>query len=230
MPACWRPRCTQGEPTEGYWRPEHPVQVRIAARAGGPDRLPDRPRRARHRRLLGAELGDPAHRPRPRLRPPGDARARGPTFVGLRRNDVMPAKRSAERASTRKRRAWSDRERARPAGASARHAGRIPIWSRDPAGSTREVMTRLPGQVLLKSRRRGRLLRRAAGARPGLRHQDRRRRQAGGRGRGARSSSPVSIPTAEGLGPPSRLLNWRGVEVGQMRPTQSLQQALDALR
>ena len=62
------------EPTEGYWRPDHPVQQRIRRAledmtgcALGADAL-------RHRRLLGAQLGDSRGRPCPRLRPACDRR------------------------------------------------------------------------------------------------------------------------------------------------------------
>ena len=56
-----------GEPTDGYWRPDHPVQVRIRRVLEDLTGAPRR-RRVRHRRLLGAELGDPARGLAARLR------------------------------------------------------------------------------------------------------------------------------------------------------------------
>ena len=50
----------KAEPTEGYWRPDHPVQQRIRRALEDMTGATARRRRVRHRRLLGAELGDPA--------------------------------------------------------------------------------------------------------------------------------------------------------------------------
>ena len=57
-----------GEPTDGYWLPDHPVQVRIRRVLEDLTGCSLTPGGVRHRRLLGAELGDPAGGSRPRLR------------------------------------------------------------------------------------------------------------------------------------------------------------------
>ena len=62
------------EPTEGYWRPDHPVQQRIRRALDDMTGLPLGADVLRHRRLLGAELGDAAVGDGAHVRPARDRR------------------------------------------------------------------------------------------------------------------------------------------------------------
>ena len=94
-----------GEPTDGYWRPDHPVQQRIRPALEDMTGLRARTGRAGHRRLLRAQLGDTAGGPCPRLRP-----ARNRRGLGARACRGLPARPRLP-------------------------AGRIPIWWRAAANS-----------------------------------------------------------------------------------------------
>jgi L-asparaginase II len=187
----------KAEPTEGYWRPDHPVQMRIA-RA-----LED---------LTGCHLSpdvcgiDGCSVPNWAMPPTGLAQA----FARLATGQGL----GTERAATCRR---------------IREA----CWAHPDlvAGPDRLVtlmMERLPGKVLLKSGAEGVY----CGALPerglgfAIKIDD-----------GAQRAVEAVIvrllarfhPEIASLGPPARLTNWRGVEVGRMRATSLLDTTLGRL-
>ena len=170
-PACWPPPRIWASRPRAIGAPS----IRCRSASGACSRTWPAPklerRRARHRRLLGAELGDTAGRPRACLCAAGD-------------------RRTAWRRSAR---ADADNRRSLP--------GRTPSWSPVPGRLDTRVMQRLPRPGARQGRRRGRLLRRLARERPRLRPQDRRRRQARCRAPSSTRSSPGSIPHARTSAP-----------------------------
>ena len=60
--------CAKGIDHADYWRPQHPVQREVRAVLEDLTGAALERRSPRHRRLLGADLGDPAAKSRPRLR------------------------------------------------------------------------------------------------------------------------------------------------------------------
>jgi L-asparaginase II len=186
------------EPTEGYWRPEHPVQQRIQRT------LED---------MTGCALG---------------ADMRGIDGCSVP-NWAMPLTGLA-RAFAR----LATGEGLAPGRADACRRIRQACWAHPEliAGQGQLVtliMQRLPGQVLVKSGAEGVY----CGAFPerglgfALKIDD-----------GAKRAAEAAVvpvisrfhPAVERQGPNSRLTNWRGVQVGEMRATGALQAMLDGLR
>ena len=162
------------EPTEGYWRPDHPVQQRIR-RA-----LEDMTGCAPRRRTRAASTA--ARCRTGRFRWPALPRA----FARLATGEGLAP------------------ERAEPAGASRDACWAHPELVAGPGQLVTLIMQRLPGQVLVKSGAEGVYCGAFPERGPRLRAQDRRRRQArrrGGRGAGDRAGS---IPPARASGPDPR--------------------------
>jgi L-asparaginase II len=188
----------QASPATGYWRPDHPVQVRIA-------RVLEE--------LAGCRLSpdvcgiDGCSVPNWAMPLSGLAQA----FARVAMREGMSA---ARRVACR-----------RVAEACWAH----PDLVAGPGRLDTLVMARLPGTVLMKAGAEGVY----CGALPerglGLRAQDRRRRKRAAR-RWWCSSSAASIPEVASLGPPVQLANWRGVEVGQMRPSTAFEAMLERLQ
>jgi L-asparaginase II len=184
-----------GEPTEGYWRPEHPVQQRI--------------RRALED-MTGAALGadvcgiDGCSVPNWAMPLSGLARAFARLGSGLAAQHAVTAGRIAAAC-------WAH-----------------PDLVAGPGALVTDVMQRLPGKVLLKSGAEGVY----CGALPehglgfALKIDD------GGR-RGVEAALVQLMahyyPVVRDLGPPARLTNWRGLEVGEMRPSPELADMLARL-
>ncbi len=186
------------EPTDGYWRPDHPVQVRIAGV------LED---------LTGCRLGP---------------EVRGIDGCSVP-NWAIPLSGLAQAFA---RFATGEGVDAARATACRRIARRVlgPSRSRRRSGPSRHaVMQRLPGSVLMKSGAEGVY----CGAFPerglgfALKIDDGAKRAAE-----AVAVEVISrlFPVARDVGPVPVLTNWRGVEVGRMRATQTLERALEALR
>ena len=178
------------EPTEGYWRPDHPVQQRI--------------RRALED-MTGATLGadvcgiDGCSVPNWAIPLAGLAHA----FARLGSGAGLAAQHAATAT--------------RIASACWAH----PDLVAGPGALVTEVMLRLPGRVLVKSGAEGVY----CGALPehglgfALKIDD-----------GAKRAAEAALvhliahyyPTVRDLGPGATLTNWRGLEVGQMRPSPEL--------
>ena len=199
MPPCWRrPRTWASRPRAigGPTTPCRCASARVledltgcSLERGG----------VRHRRLLGAELGDPACRPRPRLCALRDGRrldtASGPAI----------ARASCEACTAH------------------------PDLVAGPGRFDTLVMQRLPGKVLVKTRRGGRLLRRACRTWASASPSRSRMAPSAHPRRSRRRSSRVSIPRRARWRPMPSLRNWRGLDVGRVRATPELQAVLAAL-
>jgi L-asparaginase II len=187
----------KAEPTEGYWRPDHPVQMRIA-RA-----LED---------LTGCHLSpdvcgiDGCSVPNWAMPPTGLAQA----FARLATGQGLGTERAATCRRIREA-CWAH-----------------PDLVAGPDWLVTLMMERLPGKVLLKSGAEGVY----CGALPerglgfAIKIDD-----------GAQRAVEAVIvrllarfhPEIASLGPPARLTNWRGVEVGRMRATSLLDTTLGRL-
>jgi L-asparaginase II len=187
-----------GEPTEGYWRPGHPVQQRI-------------------RRVLEEMTGtgldphacgiDGCSVPNWPIPLSGLARA----FARLATGDGLGP------------------ERARHCASVAQACWAHPDLVAGPGRLDTLAMQRLPGKALLKGGAEGV----CAGALP-----ERRLgfalKIADGAKRGADWAAAALVarlyPQAQGLGPSPVLTNWRGLEVGHMRPSPDFAALLASLR
>jgi L-asparaginase II len=187
-----------GEPTDGYWRPEHPVQVRI-------------------RRVL-QDLTET------RL----DARSCGIDGCSVP-NWAIPLgglARAFARLATGE---GLGPERARHCAAVAAACWAHPELVAGPGRLDTVMMQQLPHKVLLKGGAEGAY----AGAFPehGLGFA---LKIADGAKRAAEAVVAALIarlyPATRGLGPSPSIANWRGLEVGQMRPSEALESMLRLVR
>jgi len=185
------------EPTEGYWRPDHPVQRRIEAVLGEMSGC-----------RLGAEVRGIDGCSVPNWAMPLAALARAFARLATGRG-LMPAR--AEACRRVREACWAH-----------------PELVAGPGWLVSEAMRRLPGRVLVKSGAEGvycgALAERGLGF--ALKIDDGARRAA--------EAVTVEVlarahPEARRLGPPATLVNWRGLEVGRMRPAAALVQALEGL-
>lgn len=186
-----------GEPVDGYWRPDHPVQLRIRAV------LED---------MTGCRLDadvcgiDGCSVPNWAIPPAALATA----FARLATGHGLPP------------------DRARAAVRIAQACWAEPELVAGPGRLDTVMMARLGGEVLMKSGAEGvycgAMPRRALGF--ALKIDD-------GAKRGAEAVVGELIgrlfPAARGLGPDTTLRNWRGLEVGQVRPSAALAALLTAL-
>jgi L-asparaginase II len=185
------------EPTDGYWRPDHPVQVRIAGV------LED---------LTGCRLGP---------------EVRGIDGCSVP-NWAIPLSGLAQAFARFATGEGVDAARATACRRIAAACWTHPDLVAGPGRLDTLVMQQLPGSVLMKSGAEGVY----CGALPerglgfALKIDD-----------GAKRAAEVVavevisrlFPVARDVGPVPGLTNWRGVEVGRIRATQTLEHALDAL-
>jgi L-asparaginase II len=188
----------KGEPTEGYWRPDHAVQMRIA-------RVLEKLGYCR----LGADVCGIDGCSVPNWAMPLSALAQA--FARLAIAEGLGAGRAAAcRRITQA--CWAH-----------------PDLVAGPGRLDTLVMARLPGRVLVKAGAEGAY----CGALPerglgfAIKIDD-----------GAKRAAEAVVvqliarfhPEAADLGPHAKLTNWRGVEVGRMRPSEALEAMLERLR
>jgi L-asparaginase II len=188
----------KGEPIDGYWRPDHPVQERIARvleDLGGCRLSPD---------VCGTDGCSVPNWAMP-LSALAQAFARLATGRGLTPERALACRRIADAC-------WAH-----------------PDLVAGPGRLDTLVMARLPGKVLIKAGAEGAY----CGALPerglgfAIKIDD-----------GAKRAAEAVVvqllarfhPEVADLGPPAQLTNWRGVEVGQMRPSVALETMLQRLR
>lgn len=186
-----------GEPTDSYWRPEHPVQVRI-------------------RRVLEDLTGT-------RL----DAHACGIDGCSVP-NWAIPLEGLARAFARLATGDGLDPERARRCAVVAEACWAHPELVAGPGRLDTLVMQRLPRRVLVKGGAEGV----SAGAFPerGLGFA---LKIADGAKRAADTVTAAIVarlyPEARGIGPSAIVTNWRGLEVGQVRPSPALNAMLTTL-
>jgi len=185
------------EPTDGYWRPDHPVQRRIERALEGMTEC-----------TLGAEVRGIDGCSVPNWAIPLTGLARAFARLGTGEGPSAEAARAGRRIAEA---CWTH-----------------PDLVAGPGRLVTRAMEKLPRKVLLKSGAEGVY----CGALPehglgfALKIDDGAQRAAE-----AVTAAVVSrlYPGTQGLGPLSRINNWRGIEVGRLRTTPALKEALAKL-